>query len=295
MFKSLKLRTKFSLIIVIVLLVSLPIITAISYYVLRENAVREIYKQSELLLSMMQASRNYVEKYTTPIFEREVPGKFFVEGMADSFMNYELQQEIGKTHKNYSYKAAALNPLNLRNKADTFEARKIKAFNQGEIKDEWRGFVQRGSGEFYAIMKPITVNDRGCMSCHGDPDLAPDEVTKAYGKESGYNWKVGETVAVDAIYVPAEVPIANAYKASALFASIYVGFFVVLLLVLAWVISRSIVGPIERFSATAEQISKGRLDIEFTVDTEDEMKTLADAFTRMKVSIVKLMNMVQKK
>lgn len=295
MLKSLHLKAKFSLIIITVFLVASPIIGAVSYYILRENAIKEIYKQSELLLSMMEASRYYVVKYTTPIFEREVPGKFVVEGMADSFVSNVLQQEIGKTHKNYSYKVATINPLNLKNKADAFETAKIKAFADGAIETEWRGFLERERGDFYVIMKPIQVKDMGCMSCHGDPDLAPDEVTSKYGKKNGYNWKVNEVVAVDTIYVPAEVPLKNARKAMLIFSVVYFVFFIVLVLIMNVSISKTIVRPIERFAESAEEISKGKLDQEFVVDSEDEMKKLADAFNRMKISILKLLKIIQKK
>ena len=44
----------------------------------------------------------------------------------------------------------------------------------------------------------------------------------------------------------------------------------------------------------ADQVSKGKFDNKFEVKTEDELKTLADAFTRLKTSIVMMMDMMKK-
>lgn len=295
MFKKLNLRTRFTAIVLFVLIFSLPIITTATYYVLKNNAIEQILTQANILTSIMEATRSYVVKFTTPIFERELPGKFIVEGMADSFVNYEIQAEMSKKHKDYSYKEAAINPLNLRNKADRFEADIINLFRENnELKGEWRGFIKKPTGEFYAVLKPITVRDQSCLSCHGDPDLAPEEVTAKFGNKHGYGWKVGEIIAVDAIYVPSEVPIKKARETTAIFIIIYIVFFLLLLLTINWLILRSIIQPIENLVQVADEISKGNLEKEFEVKNEDEIKLLAEAFSRMKISIVKAMEMMKR-
>jgi HAMP domain-containing protein len=294
MFKNLNLRVRFSLIILILLVLSLPIITTATYYVLKNNAIEQILTQANMLSSIMEATRAYGVKFTTPIFERELPGKFIVEGMADSFVNYEIQARMSKKHKNYSYKEAAINPLNKRNQADEFETGIIKAFQTKEIEQEWRGFIEKPAGAFYAVLKPIKVRDRSCLSCHGDPDLAPEEVTAQYGKDTGYGWKVGEIIAVDAIYVPSAVPIQQAKEATIIFAGMYFIFFLVLLLIINLLITINIIKPVERLVKVADEISKGDLEKEFQVKNNDEIKILANAFTRMKVSVAKAMQIIQR-
>jgi nitrate/nitrite-specific signal transduction histidine kinase len=70
--------------------------------------------------------------------------------------------------------------------------------------------------------------------------------------------------------------------------------FFILFIAINLLIRKSIIVPIERFVHTADQVSKGKFDNAFEVSTEDELKTLADAFTRLKTSIVMMMDMMKK-
>jgi nitrogen fixation/metabolism regulation signal transduction histidine kinase len=60
------------------------------------------------------------------------------------------------------------------------------------------------------------------------------------------------------------------------------------------VVARSIVKPISNLAETANNISKGHMDMEFKVDSNDELKVLSDAFERMKTSLNKAMQMLKK-
>ena len=97
------------------------------------------------------------------------------------------------------------------------------------------------------------------------------------------------------IEVPTEIPIASAKKALLFFSLIYTGFFFIVLIVIDRLIEKGIIIPIEQFVAVADEVSRGRFDREFTVKTNDEIKTLADAFTRMKLSLAKAMDIITKK
>ncbi|RME65457.1 MAG: HAMP domain-containing protein, partial [Nitrospirae bacterium] len=52
--------------------------------------------------------------------------------------------------------------------------------------------------------------------------------------------------------------------------------------------------PIEHIVETADEISRGHLDRDFEIKAENEIKTLTDAFRRMKVSLQKAMDMLRK-
>lgn len=295
MFTNMTIRKRFTTIIVILFLASLPLALGGSFWFLKKNADQEVFKQANLLVSTMEATRHYVIKYTTPILEREIPGKFVVQGMADSFVNNVIFKQIEKDHPNYSYKEAAVNPLNLNNKADIFEEKKLNEFKAGSLKDEWRGFMDKPTGKFYTVMKPIRVIDESCLSCHGDPDLAPDAVTNAYGKEHGYHWEVGDVVAVDAIYVPAAVPLEKALVSLTIFAGAYFAFVILVIIIINISLSRSVLKPISDMAAAADKISMGDFRHTFQAGNNDEMKRLADSFGRMRTSLIKLVKMMEKK
>lgn len=285
--KRTSIHKRFIIATILLLIITMPLVVGSSYYFLKQNANREILKQADILISTMKATRSYVVKYTTPILEREVPGKFIVEGMVDSFVNSIIFKQIEKDHPNYIYKQATKNPLNLADKADSFESKKITEFNDGTLSDEWRGFMEKRGGQFYAVMKPVRVRDESCLSCHGDPDLAPDEVTRNYGKANGYGWVVGEVAAVDAIYIPADVPIKQALGSLGLFSGLFFGFILVFGFAVDYYLARFIIRPIRDMGTAANKISQGDFKQTFEVKTNDEIKDLATAFERMRAVIVK--------
>ena len=130
--------------------------------------------------------------------------------------------------------------------------------------------------------------------CHGDPETAPEHYVTQYGKEKGFGWKEGEIVAIRAVYVPVDVPMSILWKNLIFFTIFYSGVFLIALIVLDRIIISNIIKPIEHFVETATEVSKGNLDKQFEVKTNDEMKLLADAFERMKVSLKKAIEILKK-
>jgi len=294
MLKNLKLRVKFTVITLIVYVLSLPVMITVGYYVLKQNAVREILEESNLMLSAIESVRNYTVEVLRPTVTKELPNKFVIEAMSATFVAKGVEKRIRERLPNYSFKEATLNPLNLEYKADDFEKHKIEDFRTGKLTKEWRGYKKTGAGNFYVIMRPVEIK-RGCIRCHGDPAMAPPEVRERYGTTHGYGWKPGEIQTVNAVYVPADVPIQNAKKALVTFSIIYSLFFFIVTITIDRLIKASIIKPIEQFVDVADDISRGKFDREFTVKTNDEIKTLANAFTRMKLSLEKAMDIMRRK
>lgn len=294
MLRNLKLRTRFTIIMVIVYLCSLPITIAGSYYILKQNAIRETLEESNLMLAAMEGARKYTSDVLRPAVTKELPNRFIIEAMSATFVAKGIEKRIREKLPSYSFKEATLNPLNLENKADDFEKGKIEDFRAGKLTKEWRGYKQTETGSFYVIMRPVEVKP-DCLRCHGDPAIAPPEVRERYGTTHGYGWKAGEIQTVNTIYVPADVPIQNARKALALFSVIYSLFFFAVIIVIDRLIKASIIKPIEQFVDAADEISRGRFEREFAVKTNDEIKTLAEAFTRMKLSLAKAMDIMRRK
>ena len=77
-------------------------------------------------------------------------------------------------------------------------------------------------------------------------------------------------------------------------AIVFTGLFFLLFVIINSLIRKSIIRPIEKFVGIADQVSKGKFDNQFEINTQDELKTLADAFTRLKTSLVMMMDMVRK-
>lgn len=293
MFGNLRLRKSFTLIMVVVYLLSLPVIVVISYQVLLRNAEKESIERAQMMLKTMDAIKAYVGGTMRPVLE-ELTDKEPVELTSGFYVIREISDIITESDKQYSFKFASINPLNPVNKAIQFEAERINEFRTGRISGQWQGFFNTPEGSSYVIMTPILVETH-CLRCHGDPEMAPPEQRQRYGTSSGYNWKAGEIIGANTVYVPAEVPIQNAKRALIIFSVVYSIFFLIVIVVIDRLIKANIIKPIEELVQTADEISRGNFEREFEVKTRNEIKTLADAFTRMKLSLMKAMDILRKK
>lgn len=293
MFRNMKLRKSFTLIMVLVYIISLPFIIFISYQVLLKNAEKESIERAQMMLRAMDAIKEYVGGTIRPVLE-ELTDKEPVELTSGFYVIREISDIITESDRQYSFKFASINPLNPVNKANQFETEKINDFRSGKLKGQWRGFINTPQGSSYVIMTPIVV-DSHCLRCHGDPNMATEEQRKRYGTSSGYNWKDGEIIGANTVYVPANVPIQNAKRALLIFSIVYSLFFLLIIIVIDRLIKGSIIKPIEELVETADEISRGNFERDFEVKARNEIKTLADAFTRMKVSLMKAMDILRKK
>ena len=291
MFKNMSIRKRIVVILAIVYVVSFAVAVGVGYWVLRQDTIRESEEKATILLASMKASRGYLKEVLRPRLQQLLPGQFVLEGMSGTFLSTGIAAFVKKKHPDYIYKVASPNPLNPKNLTDYFENTVIGLFKTGGA-TEWRGFVERAGKRFYAVATPV-VAEAKCLKCHGVPEDTYPILKVRYGTESGYGYKVGEIVGGLFVYVPAEIAINQAIKKLIYFSAGFSVFFLIVLIVVDRIIVRSVVQPIERFVGIAEEISRGHMEKEFEVTTNDEMKTLADAFTRMKRSLARAIEMLK--
>ena len=110
MLKNMKLRKRFTVIMVVVYVISLPVMITGSYYILKQNAVREILEESNLLLAAMEAARKYTGEVLRPTVTKELPNRFIVEAMSATFVAKGIEKRIREKLPRYSFKEATLEP-----------------------------------------------------------------------------------------------------------------------------------------------------------------------------------------
>jgi methyl-accepting chemotaxis protein len=264
------------------------------YYFFRQNAIREIADKATLTMHSMDSLKKYVGDELRPAIKKDLAGKFLLEGMSGFYILRKVSNNLQSVQPNYLFKQATSNPLVPANKADYYEDRLIQQFRDNPATSELNGLRTDGREPLYYIARSVMVDRPDCMNCHGDPAVAPQDQVQRYGTTSGYNYAMGAVVGANIIYVPASVPISIATKSTIIVAVLFTGLFFLLFVIINILIRASIIRPIENFVKVAEQVSKGKFDNKFEINTEDELKTLADAFTRLKTSIVMMMDMMKK-
>jgi len=245
---------------------------------------------------MMEAAlsmRGYTVGKVRPLLPND-PDKFLPESVP-AFAATEIMGLLKKKYPDYSYKEAALNPTNPRNRAVDWENDILSSFRAGSGGAEISGERDTPTGRSLYIARPLKVGDQACLSCHTNPDMAPPAMVKLYGATNGYGWKLNEVVATQIVSVPMDLPIRNANRAFVTFMSSLTVVFAVAFVLLNVMLTLFIVQPITQLSATAEMMSRGRMDVpDFSDKGRDEVSQLGQAFNRMRRSLDKAIRLIDK-
>jgi len=293
MFLKKSLQVRFAMMLIIIFFISLPLVGAAAYFVLHKNIDEAVFEQATFFLSTMETVRQHVGKVMRPAAQDYLPGIFDVRLMSTSYAARGVAERLQDKFPEYKFTHISMYPRNAVNLADNFEHSIIQYFASNRQVVESKGFIKKGNSEYFYVAKPV-VSDESCMQCHSSPDIAPKEVVATYGSTAAFGWQPNQVVAALIVYVPTELAKTHAFKTMLTFMGLYAAVFLVILFMIDKMIVNGIIKPIKTFAATADEISKGNFEKDFSVTTNDEIKTLADAFGRMKMSIIASMNLIEK-
>ena len=204
--------------------------------------------------------------------------------------------QLRKKYSDYTYKEAALNPTNPRDRAVEWETDIVNEFRNNEARKEILGTRMTPSGISLYLARPFQIKDAACLVCHSTPDAAPPSMVKLYGANNGFGWKLNEVIGAQIVSVPMSLPIENANRAFYTFMASLAVVFVVLFIILNLMLSLLVVRPITRMSAAADKISVGETDIpELSESGKDEVALLAKSFNRMRRSLEKAISLIDDK
>jgi protein-histidine pros-kinase len=287
------LRLKFNLVMLVVFIVGLGVTGYTSYELLHRNARDEVLRNAGVMLEASLSMRSYTVGKVRPLLPYD-PDKFLPESVP-AFAATEIMGLLRKKYPDYSYKEAALNPTNPRNRAVDWESDILNSFRAGTTKGELSGVRDTPTGRSLYLARPLQIRDEACLSCHTNAEMAPPAMVKLYGPNNGFGWKLNEVIAAQIVSVPMDLPIRNANRAFVTFMSSLTVVFTVLFVLLNVMLTLFIVQPITQLSETAEQISKGRLDApDFSDKGRDEVSQLGQAFNRMRRSLEKAIALIDK-
>lgn len=292
MLRNMSIRKRLMVILVMVYIVS--IVTAIGggYYVLNQDALREAKEKTNLFSTLMNANMQYVASNVRPGVLDLLPDTYFPEATVGILMMSTVAETIKDEYSDYIYKVASPNPLNKNNRSDSFENTIIAGFDNGDY-DEWEGTVTKQGERFYATAIPIEAR-KSCIWCHDTPEVAHPDMVEKYGTESGYGYEIGDIVGGRFVYVPLSLADEMTMKKLAGFGGGISLLFLIAMLIIDRVVISTVVKPIEQIVDVAEDISRGKMDREFDIKGNDEIKLLAEAFNRMKISLAKAMDILRK-
>ncbi len=288
-----KLLMKFNLILVVLFGAGAVLVGFVSYQFLMRNARDQVIQQADLMIESARSTRQYTADELAPLLETVPDNKtrFLPETIpfyaATTTFNY-----LRKSHPDYAYKEAALNPSNLRDRAEDWEADIINYFRNNAGASRVVGERDTPIGRMLYIAYPISA-DASCLQCHGEPSQAPPTIRAKYGDTNGFRWKANEVVAAQIVSVPMAVPVQIAREAFHKLVAYLVAIFVVVLLIIDAALIFLVIRPVRRLSQVADRISSGETGLgELPVTGSDEISVVTASFNRMYVSLQKALQML---
>jgi len=289
-----RILAKFNLILVLIFATAAAVIGFIAHRFLESDARDRVLEQAQLMVAAAGGMRAYTADQLDPLLEAHpMHMTRFISQTIPFYGATEVFNYLRKTYPAYSYKEAALNPTNPRDRAVDWETDVIEYFR--DHPDEPRKVGERTTpdGELLYLAHPVKA-DPSCLMCHGMPGAAPRAMVAAYGSDHGFSWKAGEVVGAQIVSVPyAEAEAVAGREFKALMVSLGL-VLVATLLLLDLGLVLVVIRPVSRLSAAADQISKGNLDVpEIPSAGSDEISQLARSFNRMYVSLAKAIKMLE--
>ncbi len=286
MLKNMRLRQKFTILLVAILVFGLSLSGFVLSSLLRQNAKNDIASTGLMLMETMTSVRKYTSTQVNPELVDKLETKFLPQTVPGYSAREVFEVLRGKqNYREFFYKEATLNPTNLRDKADSFEAAIVESFRNDKSLKEVSDFRKISGGDIFYIARPLSVSEPSCLQCHSTVEAAPKTMIDRYGTANGFGWQLNEIVGAQIISVPASRVIDKANKSSLLIVGIVSIVFVAVILLVNLFLNRQVIRPLKRITRVAEEVSTGHMDVEFENFANDEIGNLAKAFKRMQFSL----------
>jgi len=239
---------KLLLITGILFIVLYIIITAFLYIILKETAISQNKKKLLNILLYAQAQKAYVDKYQKKLIfklqkENILPKEFFDPIlMSATYITRHTLKEYNLLRKKENmpeiiYKIASDNPRNPINKANKSELELLKKFNSHKI-ENYSKKIKIGDNEYIYYAIPVVPNNKTCIKCHSDPQLAPKDLIKKYGDKAGFYEKLGHIRAFFSLTIPLETEYQFINKIVLIFDSILLVLFLLSYLIIYLIIKK---------------------------------------------------------
>lgn len=279
------LRLKFNLILILITIVGLVVSGFASNKLLQNNAREEVLNMARMMMESAVAVRSYTVSEVRPLMKVQ-QRRAFIPQTVPAYAASKYIKKLQKTHPEYSYKEATLNPTNPSNRATEWETDVVSWFRANKDEKELVGERMSPTGPQLYFGRPITITNPNCLACHSTPAAAPQTLIDSYGSSNGFGWKLNETVGAQIVSVPMELTLDRAAKTFKTFMLTLIGIFLAVGVVLNLMLHYIVIKPVRVMSAAADKISLGDLDVEeIKISGSDEIGLLGRSFNRMHRSL----------
>ncbi|QER41901.1 DUF3365 domain-containing protein [Thermodesulfobacterium sp. TA1] len=284
---NLSLSTKFTLYLLCVISLFCFLFSTLLYYFLKNKMLEEARRESEILITQIDALGDYVKEELRPSlfkFFKEVNLKedFILEAMSTTHIRTKVMQRFKAKFNDYEYKRVSLKPINPNHLPNELERKLLAIFNQDKNLKRWENIIEINKEKYLVVVKPI-ITEKECLICHGRVKDAPKNLLKIYPRKEDFNWKPGDLMGLEAVYIPLKTWLWE-IKHIALTTFISGMLTIILLLVTIEGVFWAIVGkPIKRLTIHFRDIISGKapLNQKIEVERKDEIGELLQSFNQL--------------
>ena len=224
------LRAKFNLVILAAFAIGFLVAAFVLDRVFLDDAREQVLQNARIMMTAVNAIRNYTDEELGPLLPMEVDGKFVAETVP-AFAAQKNFKAVQAVFPGYSYREPALNPTNLADRAQDWEADIIGSSATRRPRKDLVVDRDTPVGPTINLARPVTIGDAACLACHSSSSTAPAALTRSYGTANGFGWKLNETVGAQILSVPMAIPIKLAHDAYLTFMGILVAIFALIFVV----------------------------------------------------------------
>jgi HAMP domain-containing protein len=274
---------------VFTVLVTTPVIYVITKHQVYNRAEQDLV----LLVDVVKSIQNFVANDLRPHFMKEKI--FYSPSFSGIVATSRVAKYLRQEQPQYYISNVSDNPLNPNNKVKGLEDELLSRFRNNRNMEMVTTAGEIG-GQKYLVSSAPKVSKKGCLRCHGVPEMAPEDVKATYGTESGFGYQSGEVVGVSVVGVPLEDVQSLTIQRSLIVIAAITLLFTVLFFVVNRLVRRLILEPITEITTVASAVSRGDISREVHVqDRKDEISDLANAFELMRRSLVAAMKRMKRK
>ena len=288
-----RIATKFNLVLLALFALGLAAAGYVSYTMLHKHAREEVLDHAGMMMEAALAIRGYTVKEIRPLLALQTKREFLPQTVP-SYAATQNFATVREKYPEYTYKEAALNPTNPRDKSTDWETDIIEIFRNNPDIPEISGERMTPMGKSLYYARPIRITNKNCLTCHSTVDAAPETMIKLYGEQNGFGWQLNEVVGSQIVSVPLSLPLEKARKEFLIFMASLLVIFLLIFIVINIMLNRLIIRRVREMAQISDEISTGHADVQAFDDTgKDEISDLNKSFTRMRRSLEKAMKMLE--
>ncbi|MGA7539774.1 MAG: DUF3365 domain-containing protein [Steroidobacteraceae bacterium] len=257
----------------------------------RSDARREVLATAGLMLDSALASRAYTATEIDPLLVGHMQDSFPPQSIP-FYAATQTFAALRKLHPAFTYKEAALNPTNPRDRATDWEADIIDQFRNHPNTQQIQGERATPMGRSLYLARPIRSAPE-CLSCHGLASAAPATLIARYGKDNGFGWGATEVIGAQIVSVPFADAAMAAHNIFSGVMAVTAAALAALLIIVNATVYWTVVRPLRAMTRHANEASLGQgSGMTFESGRGDEIGALGEAFERLRKSLDKALKMI---